>query len=41
MQLYHIASLTKFVLGALILIIDYTSINVYEDPAIGIGLGFL
>jgi hypothetical protein len=41
MQLYHIASLSKFVLGALILIIDYTAINVYEDPAIGIGLGFL
>lgn len=41
MQLYHIASLSKFVLGVLILIIDYTSINVYEDPAIGIGLGFL
>ncbi|MCX6822751.1 MAG: hypothetical protein NTX91_01985 [candidate division SR1 bacterium] len=41
MQLYYIASLSKFVLGVLILIMDYTSINVYEDPAIGIGLGFL
>lgn len=41
MHLYQIASLSKFVLGVLILIIDYTSINVYEDPAIGIGLGFL
>ncbi len=41
MQLYYIASLSKFVLGVLILIMDYTSINVYEDPAIGIGLWFL
>lgn len=41
MQLYHIASLSKFVLWVLILIIDYTCINVYEDPAIGIWLGFL
>jgi Ca2+/Na+ antiporter len=41
MQLYQIASLSKFILWVLILIIDYTSINVYEDPAIGIGLGFL
>ena len=38
MQLYYIASLSKFVLGVLILVMDYTSINVYEDPAIGIGL---
>ena len=41
MQVYELASLWKFVLWVLILIIDYTSINVYEDPAIGIGLGFL
>lgn len=41
MQLYHIASLAKFVLWVIILIIDYTTINVYEDPAFGIGLGFL
>lgn len=41
MQLYQLASLAKFILGVLILIIDYTSINVYEDPAIGIGLWFL
>ncbi|MFA6256534.1 MAG: hypothetical protein WC606_05185 [Candidatus Absconditabacterales bacterium] len=38
MYLYHIASLIKFVLGLLILLITYTSINVYEDPVIGIGL---
>jgi len=41
MHLYHIASLIKFVLGALIMLITYTSINVYEDPVIGIGLGML
>ncbi len=38
MQLYHIASLIKLLLGAWILLITYTSINVYEDPVIGIGL---
>lgn len=41
MRLYHLASLIKFVLGVLIMIITYTSINVYEDPIIGIGLGML
>lgn len=41
MYLYHIASLIKFVLGLLILLITYTSINVYEDPIIGIGLSIL
>ena len=41
MQLYYGAALGKCVLWALILLIDYTSINVYEDPTIGIGLGFL
>ena len=38
MYLYHIASLIKLVLGLIILLITYTSINVYEDPVIGIGL---
>ena len=41
MYLYHIASLVKFVLGVGILLITYTSINVYEDPVIGIGLAML
>ncbi len=41
MYLYHIASLIKVVLGTLIILITYTSINVYEDPMIGIGLGIL
>lgn len=41
MHLYSIASLIKLVLGAIILLITYTSINVYEDPVIGIGLSIL
>ena len=41
MHLYYIASLIKMVLGMLILLVTYTSINVYEDPMIGIGLGIL
>ena len=41
MILYHIASITKFILGLAILFITYTSINVYEDPAVAIGLGFV
>ncbi len=41
MYLYHIASIIKFVLGLLILVVTYTSINVYEDPIIGIGLSIL
>ena len=41
MRLYYLASLIKFVLGVLILLITYTSINVYEDPMIGIGLSIL
>ncbi|MFA5747810.1 MAG: hypothetical protein WC872_01720 [Candidatus Absconditabacterales bacterium] len=41
MKLYHIASIAKAILGLIIIIIDYTLINVYEDPVIGIGLGLL
>lgn len=41
MHLYHIASLIKLVLGIGIMLITYTSINVYEDPVIGIWLGIL
>lgn len=41
MYLYHIISGVKCLLGIAILFITYTSINVSEDPAIGIGLGFL
>lgn len=41
MILYHIASITKIFLGIAIMLITYTSINIYEDPAIAIGLGFV
>ncbi|MFZ2150859.1 MAG: hypothetical protein WAZ12_03945 [Candidatus Absconditicoccaceae bacterium] len=41
MNLYQIASATKFVLGLIILILVYSYINVYEDPGVGISLGFL
>jgi hypothetical protein len=41
MILYHIASTTKIILGIAIMLITYTSINIYEDPAIAIGLGFV
>ncbi len=41
MILYHIASITKIVLWVFIVLITYTSINVYEDPAVAIWLGFL
>jgi len=41
MYLYHIASSIKLVLGCVILLITYTSINVYEDPVIGIALSIL
>ncbi len=41
MRLYHVWSLLKLVLGAAILLITYTTINVYEDPVIGIGLSIL
>lgn len=41
MYLYYIASSIKLVLGLLIMLITYTSINVYEDPVIGIGLSIL
>lgn len=41
MYLYHLASAIKFALGTAIIIITYTSINIYEDPVIGIALAFL
>lgn len=41
MNLYQIASATKFILGLTILILVYSYINVYEDPWIGISLWFL
>lgn len=41
MHLYNIASAIKLALGIAIIIITYTSINIYEDPVIGIALAFL
>jgi hypothetical protein len=38
MNFYKLGSLIKIILGAAILLIDYTMINVFEDPLIGIGL---
>ncbi len=40
-NIYHRLSALKCLLGAWILTLTYTSINVYEDPAVAIGLSFL
>ena len=41
MYIYHVISAIKFALGLAIMIIVYTSINIYEDPIIGIWFWFL
>ena len=41
MYIYHIISGIKFALGIGIMMIVYTSINIYEDPIVGLGFGFL
>lgn len=41
MYLYHIISGIKCFLGIAILYIVYSSINIYEDPIVGISFGFL
>jgi hypothetical protein len=41
MNIYPIISAIKLVLWVIIVLLTYTSINVYEDPGIGIGLMFL
>jgi len=38
MYLYHVASAIKLLLGSIIMFFVYHFINVYEDPAIAIGL---
>jgi hypothetical protein len=38
MNFYKLGSLIKIILGITILLIDYTMINVFEDPLIWIGL---
>ena len=39
--MYKFASIIKILLWGTILLVDYTMINVYEDPLIGIGLGLV
>jgi uncharacterized membrane protein YkgB len=39
--MYKLASVSKIILWLIILITDYTMINVYEDPFVGIGLGLV
>ena len=41
LRFYYIASITKLILWLFIVIITYTSINIYEDPAIWISLWFI
>lgn len=39
MSLYHIASLTKVIIGCVTLIIIGMTIDPFQDPGIGIGFG--
>ncbi len=41
MNLYKPLSIVKIILWIGILMVDYTTINIYEDPTIAIGLGLL
>jgi hypothetical protein len=41
MLLYHIASIAKAVLWAVILLVTYTTINIYQDPVIAIAMAFV
>ncbi len=41
MLLYHIASIAKAVLGAIVLLVTYTTINIYQDPVIAIAMAFV
>jgi len=41
LRFYYIASIIKLILWLTIIIITYTSINIYEDPIIGISLWFI
>jgi len=40
-KFYYWASIAKIILWLFIVFITYTSINVYEDPAIAVSLGFI
>ncbi len=41
LRFYYIASAVKLVLWLLIIILTYTSVNIYEDPTIWISLWFI
>ena len=41
LRLYHTTAIIKIILWIAVLLITYTSINVYEDPIIALSLGFL
>ncbi len=41
LRFYYIASIIKLVLWLFIILITYTSINIYEDPTIWISLWFI
>lgn len=41
LKFYNTIALAKIILGALILFITYTCINVYDDPIIALSLWFL
>ena len=41
MRLYHIWALTKIVIGAVVALVVYHSIDVTQDPAVGIGFGLV
>ena len=41
LKFYYWASIAKIVLGLFIAFITYTSINIYEDPAMAVSLGFI
>lgn len=41
MLLYHLGAIGKILLGSIILLTLYFTINIYEDPAIGLSFGFI
>ena len=41
LRFYYIASIIKLVLWTFIMLVTYTSINIYEDPTIWISLWFI
>ncbi len=41
LRFYYIASIIKLILWLFIIIVTYTSINIYEDPTIWISLWFI